>query len=111
VNGNGSAFASLSGNTDFYNTALGLVMLLGRYLPMILVVALAGSFAVQRQGVDEGSLRTDSSLFVVLVTVVTAIVVGLEFFPVFALGPLAEGLTRRFAIFPRHRADPAPPLM
>ena len=86
TNGNGSAFASLAGDTGFYNTALALAMLFGRYLPMILVLALAGSFAAQRPVVADGSLRTDSALFV------TLIVVGLEFFPVLALGPLAEGL-------------------
>lgn len=93
TNGNGSAFASLAGNTGFYNTALALAMLLGRYLPMILVLALAGSFAAQRPVVADGSLRTDSALFVALVIVVTLIVVGLEFFPVLALAPLAEGLS------------------
>ena len=92
ANGNGSAFASLAGNTDFYNIALGLAMLLGRYLPMVFVLALAGSFVAQRRGVDDGSLRTDGPLFVALVIVVTLIVVGLEYFPVLALGPLAEGL-------------------
>jgi K+-transporting ATPase ATPase A chain len=92
ANGNGSAFASLAANTDFYNIALGLAMLLGRYLPMVFVLALANSFATQRQGVDDGSLRTDGPLFVSLVIVVTLIVVGLEYFPVLALGPLAEGL-------------------
>jgi K+-transporting ATPase ATPase A chain len=92
TNGNGSAFASTTGDTGFYNTALALAMLLGRYLPMILVLALAGSFAAQRPVVADGSLRTDSALFVSLIVVVTLIVVGLEFFPVLALGPLAEGL-------------------
>jgi K+-transporting ATPase ATPase A chain len=81
---------SRPGDTGFYNTAL--VMLLGRYLPMILVLALAGSFAAQRPVVADGSLRTASALFVTLVIVVTLIVVGLEFFPVVALGLLAEGL-------------------
>jgi K+-transporting ATPase, A chain len=93
ANGNGSAFASLTGNTDFYNTALGVAMLLGRYLPMIFVLALAGSFAGQRHVATDGSLDTDSPLFVTLVIGVTLLVVGLEFFPVLALGPIAEGLT------------------
>jgi K+-transporting ATPase ATPase A chain len=62
TNGNGSVFASLAGDTGFYNTALALAMLLGRYLPMILVLALAGSFAAQRPVVADGSLRTDSAL-------------------------------------------------
>jgi K+-transporting ATPase ATPase A chain len=92
TNGNGSAFASLAGNTGLYNTALALAMLLGRYLPMILVLALAGSFAAQRPVAADGSLRTDSALFVTLVILVTLILVGLEFFPVLAFGPLAEGL-------------------
>jgi potassium-transporting ATPase potassium-binding subunit len=92
ANGNGSAFASLAANTDFYNIVLGLAMLLGRYLPMVFVLALAGSLAAQRRGVDDGSLPTDGPLFVALVIVVTLIVVGLEYFPVLALGPLAEGL-------------------
>jgi K+-transporting ATPase ATPase A chain len=81
---------SRPGDTGFHNTALA--MLLGRYLPMILVLALAGSFAAQRPVVSDGSLRTDSALFVTLFIVVTLIVVGLEFFPVVALGLLAEGL-------------------
>lgn len=89
--GNGSAFASLTGNTGFYNTALGLAMLIGRYLPMIFVVALAGRLAAQQPRSAEGSLRTDTALVVGLV-VVTVIVVGLEFLPVLTLGPLAEGM-------------------
>ena len=93
ANSNGSAFAGLAGNTAFYNTALGLVMLLGRYLPLIFVVALAGSFAAQRhRATTVGTLRTDRPMFVTLVVGVVLLVVGLEFLPVLALGPLAEGL-------------------
>jgi potassium-transporting ATPase potassium-binding subunit len=92
-NTNGSAFAGLSANTMFYNTALGLAMLLGRYLPMILVLALAGSLA--RQGhtpVSIGTLPTHRPQFVGLVAAVTVILCALTFLPALALGPLAEGI-------------------
>jgi K+-transporting ATPase ATPase A chain len=69
-------------------------MLLGRYLPIIFVLALAGSFAEQRQGsTTAGTLRTDGPMFVGLVVATTLLVVGLEFLPALTLGPLAEGLT------------------
>jgi K+-transporting ATPase ATPase A chain len=68
-------------------------MLLGRYLPMIFVLALAGSLAAQRPGVvTAGTLRTHSPVFVGLLVATTLIVVGLEYFPALALGPLAEGV-------------------
>ncbi|UQX11526.1 potassium-transporting ATPase subunit KdpA [Candidatus Mycobacterium methanotrophicum] len=92
-NTNGSAFAGLSANTLFYNTALGLSMLLGRYLPMILVLALAGSLA--RQGhtpASVGTLPTHRPQFVGLVAAVAVILCALTFLPALALGPLAEGI-------------------
>ncbi|WP_280458962.1 potassium-transporting ATPase subunit KdpA [Nocardia carnea] len=92
-NNNGSAFAGLSGNTEWFNTALGLAMLFGRFLPMILVLALAGSLA--RQGTTPasvGTLPTHRPQFVGLVVGVTVILVALTFLPALALGPLAEGL-------------------
>jgi potassium-transporting ATPase potassium-binding subunit len=93
ANNNGSAFAGLSANTTFYNIALGLAMLLGRFLPMIFVLGLAGSFARQQQVPrTEGTLPTHGPLFVGMLTGVAVIVAGLTFFPVLALGPLAEGL-------------------
>ncbi|MCW2760881.1 MAG: kdpA [Marmoricola sp.] len=93
ANNNGSAFAGLSANTPFYNVALGLAMLLGRFLPMIFVLALAGSLGRQQQVPrTEGTLPTHGPLFVGMLTGVTVIVAGLTFFPVLALGPLAEGL-------------------
>jgi K+-transporting ATPase ATPase A chain len=92
-NNNGSAFAGLSADTGFYNVALGLAMLLGRFLPIVLVLALAGSLARQQQvPPTSGTLPTHGPLFVALLTGVTLIVAGLTFFPVLALGPLAEGL-------------------
>ena len=93
ANNNGSAFAGLSANTPFYNIALGFAMLLGRFLPIIFVLALAGSFGRQ-QTVPEtgGTLPTHGPLFVGMLTGVAVIVAGLTFFPVLALGPLGEGL-------------------
>ena len=93
ANNNGSAFAGISVNTTWYNTALGIVMLLGRFLPMVFVLGLAGSLAKQRPvPASEGTLPTHKLLFVGLLTGVTLIVVALTYFPALALGPLAEGL-------------------
>ncbi|MFE7791498.1 potassium-transporting ATPase subunit KdpA [Streptomyces sp. NPDC057460] len=93
ANNNGSAFAGLSVNTVWYNTALGVVMLVGRFLPMVFVLALAGSLAGQQPvPVTAGTLPTHRPQFVGLLTGVILIVVGLTYFPALALGPLAEGL-------------------
>jgi K+-transporting ATPase ATPase A chain len=93
TNNNGSAFAGLSANTTFYDIALGLCVLIGRFVPMILVLALAGSLARQQEVPrTEGTLPTHGPLFVGMLAGVTLIVAGLTFFPVLALGPLAEGL-------------------
>lgn len=94
ANNNGSAFAGLNANTPWYNTAIGLAMLLGRFLPMVFVLALAGSLAEQ-QPVPEtaGTLRTEKPLFAGLLVGTILIVTGLTYFPALALGPLAEGLS------------------
>ncbi|MCW2785180.1 MAG: kdpA [Marmoricola sp.] len=93
ANNNGSAFAGLSANTSFFNVALGIAMLLGRFVPMVLVLALGGAFARQQRIPETpGTLPTHGPLFVGLLTGVTIIVAGLTFFPVLALGPFAEGL-------------------
>jgi K+-transporting ATPase ATPase A chain len=92
-NNNGSAFAGISVNTDWYNTALGFAMLVGRFLPMIFILGLAGSLARQQQvPVSEGTLPTYRPLFVLMVVGVALIVVALTYLPALALGPLAEGL-------------------
>lgn len=92
-NNNGSAFAGLSANTEWYNTALGLAMVFGRFLPIILVLALAGSFAAQSRTPDSvGTLPTHRPQFVGLIVGVTLILVALTFLPMLALGPLAEGI-------------------
>ncbi|MGW1599237.1 potassium-transporting ATPase subunit KdpA [Streptomyces sp. NPDC002343] len=92
-NNNGSAFAGLNANTDWFNTMTGLAMLLGRFLPMVFVLALAGSLAGQRPvPVTAGTLRTGKPLFTGLLAGAVLIVTGLTYFPALALGPLAEGL-------------------
>jgi potassium-transporting ATPase potassium-binding subunit len=93
ANTNGSAFAGLSANTVWYNTALGLAMLIGRFLPMILVLALAGSLARQgRTPESVGTVPTQRPQFVGMVVAVTVILSALTFLPALALGPLAEGI-------------------
>jgi potassium-transporting ATPase potassium-binding subunit len=92
-NNNGSAFGGLTGNTPFYNTALGLCMVLGRFIPMIFVIALAGSLAKQKPvPVTAGTLPTHRALFITMLVGVVIIVTGLTYFPSLTLGPLAEGL-------------------
>ncbi|WP_405793764.1 potassium-transporting ATPase subunit KdpA [Streptomyces longwoodensis] len=93
ANNNGSAFAGLNANTDWYNTTTGLAMLLGRFVPMVFVLALAGSLAGQRPvPVSAGTLRTDKPLFTGLLVGAVLIITGLTYFSALALGPLAEGL-------------------
>ena len=93
ANNNGSAFGGLTGNTDWYNTTLGLAMLFGRFMLIVPVLALAGSLA-RKQPVpaSAGTLPTGTPLFAGLLVGVVVIVVGLTFFPVVALGPLVEQL-------------------
>ena len=92
-NNNGSAFGGLSANIPFYNTALGLVMLFGRFVPIVLALALAGSLAQQQPvPVTQGTLPTHKALFVTMLVGVVLIVTGLTYFPALTLGPLAEGL-------------------
>ncbi|OBH04671.1 MULTISPECIES: potassium-transporting ATPase subunit KdpA [unclassified Mycobacterium] len=93
ANNNGSAFAGISVNTNWYNTALGLAMVFGRFLPMVLVLALAGSLARQGHTPESvGTLPTHRPQFVGMVAGVTVILVALTFLPMLALGPLAEGI-------------------
>lgn len=93
ANNNGSAFAGLTADTPWFDTALGMAMLLGRFLPIVLVLALAGSLAAQRRiPATTGTLPTHRPQFVGLLIGVTVLVTALTYFPVLALGPLAEGL-------------------
>jgi len=93
ANNNGSAFGGITVTSTFFQVSLGLAMLLGRFVPIVLVLALAGSLA--RQGkVPEtaGTLPTHTPLFASLVVGVILLITGLTFFPALALGPLAEAL-------------------
>jgi K+-transporting ATPase ATPase A chain len=95
ANNNGSAFGGLTGNTDWFNTTLGLSMLGGRFLLIVAVLAIAGSLAAKQPApVTAGTFPTGSPLFASLLVGVVLIVVGLTFFPVVALGPVVEGLGR-----------------
>lgn len=92
-NNNGSAFAGITVNTEWYNTALGLAMVFGRFLPIIVVLGLAGSLAKQGHTPESiGTLPTHRPQFVGMVAGVTLILVALTFLPMLALGPLAEGI-------------------
>ncbi|WP_379971252.1 potassium-transporting ATPase subunit KdpA [Ectobacillus sp. sgz5001026] len=90
---NGSAFAGLSVNTDFYNILLGIVMILGRYISIVVMLAIAGSLATKHAvAVTTGTFRTDTPLFTAILLVIIIVVGALTFFPVVALGPVAEHL-------------------
>jgi K+-transporting ATPase ATPase A chain len=96
ANNNGSAFAGLSSNTVFYNTALGLTMFIGRFWVIIPVLAIAGSLAKKKQvPAGLGTLPTNTPLFVALLIGVILIVGALTFMPAWALGPIAEQLMSR----------------
>ncbi|MEU7329527.1 potassium-transporting ATPase subunit KdpA [Streptomyces parvus] len=93
ANNNGSAFAGLGADTQWFNTTIGIAMLLGRFVPMVFVLALAGSLAEQRPVPETaGTLRTDKPLYAGLLVGTILIITGLTYFPALALGPLAEGL-------------------
>ena len=94
ANNNGSAFAGLNGNVNFYNLLGSLAMLLGRYLPAVAVLAMAGSLAEKKYVPPSlGTLPTDSAPFVLWLMLVILIVGALTFFPALALGPIVEHLT------------------
>jgi K+-transporting ATPase ATPase A chain len=88
---NGSAFAGLSANTPWYNTTLGIAMLLGRFGYVVPVMAIAGAIAAKTKVPSSaGTFPTHTGLFVGLLVGVILIVAGLEFFPALALGPIVE---------------------
>jgi len=92
-NNNGSAFAGLSVNTPFYNTALGIAMWLSRYWLIVPVLAIAGSLAAKKTiPVSSGTLPTHTPLFVVLLIGVVFLTGALTFVPALALGPIVEHL-------------------
>jgi K+-transporting ATPase ATPase A chain len=88
---NGSAFAGLSANTPWWNTTLGIAMLLGRFAYAIPVMAIAGALAAKpKLGATNGTFPTDGPLFIGLLIGVILIMGGLQFFPALALGPIVE---------------------
>ncbi len=90
---NGSAFGGLTANTDFYNIVIGLVMLLGRYISIISMLAIAGSFSTKKiVATTSGTFRTDTALFTAILIAIILVVCALTFFPALALGPIAEHL-------------------
>jgi K+-transporting ATPase ATPase A chain len=92
-NNNGSAFGGLTVTDDWFQTSLGIAMLLGRFLPIVFVLALAGSLVTKRRSpAGPGTLPTTGLLFTGLLTGTIVLVAALTFFPALALGPFAEAL-------------------
>jgi potassium-transporting ATPase potassium-binding subunit len=90
---NGSAFAGLTANTEFYNPTLGLAMLIGRFLMIIPMIAIAGTLAAKKiTPASSGTFPTHGGLFIGLLVGVVLIVGGLTYFPAVALGPVVEHL-------------------
>jgi K+-transporting ATPase ATPase A chain len=95
ANNNGSAFGGLDANTTFYNTSIGIAMLLGRYALIVFALALAGSLAEKKHVPESlGTFPTDSALFGGLLVGVILIVTALTYFPALSLGPIVEALLR-----------------
>jgi K+-transporting ATPase ATPase A chain len=93
-NNNGSAFGGLGANNPFYNVTLGVTMILGRYLVIIPILALAGSLARKKVApASAGTLPTDRPLFVAFLVGIVVVVGALTFLPALALGPIVEQLT------------------
>jgi K+-transporting ATPase ATPase A chain len=91
---NGSGFEGLGDNTVPWNIATGLVMLLARFIPIILPIAIVGSFVSKKRAAESvGTLGVDTSMFAVMLIVTIAIFGALTFFPAAALGPIAEHVT------------------
>jgi K+-transporting ATPase ATPase A chain len=93
---NGSAFAGLNANTNWYNTTLGIAMFMGRFLMLIPMLAIAGNLAAKKSVPEtSGTFPVTTPLFTTLLTGVITIVGALTFFPVLALGPVLEHLLMR----------------
>lgn len=98
-NNNGSAFGGLTVTSDWFQSSLGMCMLLGRFLPIVFVLALAGSLASQRRTpAGAGTLPTTGAAFAGLLTGTVVLVAALTFFPALALGPVAEALQDRKSV-------------
>ncbi len=91
---NGSGFEGMADNTIFWNTTTGIVMFLGRYLSIIILLAVAGSLASKKAvPVTYGTFKTDNAMFTITLVSIVLIIGALTFFPAIALGPIAEHLT------------------
>lgn len=91
---NGSGFAGMSVNNPFWNITTGVVIFLGRYLSIIILLAVVGSLAAKRTiPVTTGTFRTDNTLFAITLVSIVLIIGALTFLPAIALGPIAEHLT------------------
>jgi len=91
---NGSAFEGMADNSIFWNTATGIVMFLGRYLSIIILLAVAGSMLSKRTIPESvGTFRTDNTMFTITLVSIVLIIGALTFLPALALGPIAEHLT------------------
>jgi len=89
---NGSAFAGLNANTEFYNLSLAFAMLVGRFSTIIPALAIAGSLAQKKMTHESSRFPTDSPLFVIILVITVIIVGALTFFPALVLGPILEHL-------------------
>jgi K+-transporting ATPase ATPase A chain len=90
-NNNGSAFAGLSANTEFYNIALGIAMWLGRFWPIVAALAIGGSLASKKRiPVTEGTMPTHGPLFIALLIGTILLIGVLNYVPALALGPVVE---------------------
>jgi K+-transporting ATPase ATPase A chain len=97
ANNNGSAFAGITSNTQWFNTTMAICMFVGRFFLIIPVLAIAGSLGRKRfVPPTAGTLRTGTPLFAGLLLAVTVILVGLTYFPILALGPIVEHLAGNF---------------
>ncbi|MNF99950.1 Potassium-transporting ATPase A chain [compost metagenome] len=91
---NGSGFEGLGDNNPFWNITTGIVLLLSRFIPIIGPLAIAGLLANKKYIPESaGTLKTDTTIFGIMVFAVIAIIAALSFFPALALGPLAEYFT------------------
>ena len=95
ANNNGSAFGGITSSGPYFATLLGLAMFFGRFIPIILVLALAGSLAQQKVvPASSGTVPTHGPLFATLLLGISVVLTALTYFPALALGPLAEGLAK-----------------
>ncbi|NCC54955.1 MAG: potassium-transporting ATPase subunit KdpA, partial [Erysipelotrichia bacterium] len=92
---NGSAFAGLNANTPFLNTSIGIIMIFARFLPILAILAIAGSMVQKKtMATSTGTLATHNALFITLLIIVVLIIGALSFFPALSLGPIAEFFTQ-----------------